>query len=175
MELIENFGLDPILLGAQIVNFLIILFILKKFLYKPILTTLEKRKATIKEGLDKTEEARIRLEKIAEKEKQILRIAQEQAKKILDEAKSESIGIIENSEQQSKIKADRMLRQAREQINLETRAVEKRLSLHVSSLAIDFLKKAVADLFSKKEQESVIKNVLKKVEQKSIQNSEKED
>jgi len=87
MELIENFGLNPILLGAQIVNFLIILFILKKFLYKPILTTLEKRKATIKEGLDKTEEVRIRLEETIEKEKRILRTAQEQARKILDEAR----------------------------------------------------------------------------------------
>ncbi|MBU2632677.1 F0F1 ATP synthase subunit B, partial [Patescibacteria group bacterium] len=49
MEIVKQFGLDPVLLVAQIVNFLILLFILKKLLYKPVLELLKKREDTIKE------------------------------------------------------------------------------------------------------------------------------
>lgn len=165
MELIKNFGLDLVLLAAQIVNFLIILYILRKFLYKPILKTLEKRKLLIKEGLDKTEEVRIRLEETIEKEKRILKTAQEQAKIILEEAKKESLELHRIAEDETKIKADRMLLVAREQISFETKEAEKRLTLQVSRLAIDFLQKATEELFSKKDQELVMKNVLKKFDQ----------
>ncbi len=73
MEIIKNFGLNPILLAAQIVNFLIIFFILKKFLYKPVLNVLNKRQVTIKEGLKQAEEARVKLEKVVIEEKDILK------------------------------------------------------------------------------------------------------
>ena len=63
------------LLAAQIVNFLIVLFILRKFLYKPILDALKKRKDKISDGIRESEEARIRLEKITKDEKMILRNA----------------------------------------------------------------------------------------------------
>lgn len=167
MEFIKNFGLDPVLLFAQIVNFLIILYILRRFLYKPILSALEKRKQLIKEGLDKTEEARVRLEQIVEKEKTVLRTAQTQAKKILDDAKKESLIMVQKTEESTKIKAESILTQTREQIYFETREVEKRLTLHVSRLAVDFLQKAVKDLFSKEDQEAVMKNVLEKFRQKT--------
>ena len=56
MEIIKNFGIDPLLLIAQIVNFLIIFYILKRFALKPILDILKKRENTIKEGLREAEE-----------------------------------------------------------------------------------------------------------------------
>lgn len=173
MELINNFGLDPILLTAQIVNFLVVLFILRKFLYKPILTTLEKRKNLIKEGLKNAEDATINLERIQEKEKRVLRVAQEQARKIIAEAKKESLKIMQNTEEQTKVKAEKMIQQTRMQISLETKKVEKKLTLHVSRLAIDFLKKAIEDLFSKEDQILVMKNVLKKMEVNLIKKKSK--
>lgn len=46
----EQLGIEPQLLLAQLVNFLIILFVLSKLLYKPILGMIEKRKKEIAEG-----------------------------------------------------------------------------------------------------------------------------
>ena len=51
MEIIRNFGIQPVLLLAQIVNFLIILYLLQKFFYKPIVKLLEQRKKRIEESL----------------------------------------------------------------------------------------------------------------------------
>ena len=72
MEIVDHFGLDPYLFGAQVINFLIIFYLLKRFLYKPVLEILRKREREIAEGLKQAEEGKILLEKAQEKEKEIL-------------------------------------------------------------------------------------------------------
>src|SRR5207247_1964428 len=52
MDVLHNFDIEWPLLVAQIVNFLIIFYLLKRFLYKPIFTVLKKRADTIKEELE---------------------------------------------------------------------------------------------------------------------------
>lgn len=163
MELIKNFGIDPILLGAQIVNFLIVLFILRKFLYKPILETLQKRRDKIKEGLKVTEEARVRLEKITQDEKTILRNAEDQGKKLIDDAKTQASELIKKADELTKIKTERLLVETRDQIAFETKEAGNKLEQKISVLAIDFIQKSIPSLFSKTDQENVMKNVLGKL------------
>ena len=163
MELIKNFGVDPILLGAQIVNFLIVLYILRRFLYKPILGNLQKRQDTIKEGLKKAEEGRIRLEKVVEEEKNILRKAQTQAKKIVDDANLEAEDFSRQIEESTKKQSQKLLKDANEQIGRLSLEMEKRLTLNISSLAVKFLERALSQLFSQKEQREVMQNALKKI------------
>ena len=163
MELIKNFGIDPILLGAQIVNFLIVLFILRKFLYKPVLDTLKKRKDKISEGQKMAEEARIRLEKVVQDEKNILRNAQDEEKKLIDDAKKETSEMIRKADELTKVKTERLLVEARNQISSETKEAGKKLEQKISLLAIDFIQKALPSLFSKNDQEIAMKNVLAKL------------
>ena len=61
MNIFQNFGVNPILLLAQIVNFLIILYVLKRFMYKPVLNILKNREDEIKKGI---EDAQIAEEKL---------------------------------------------------------------------------------------------------------------
>ena len=63
-ELIQNFGLDWRLLLAQAVNFFILLFLLKRFAYGPILNALKTRKTKIEEGIRFGKEAEKRLGEI---------------------------------------------------------------------------------------------------------------
>ena len=77
MDFLKNLGFDPVMLGAQILNFLIIFFLLKRFLYKPVLDMIKKREDVIKEGLKQSEEAKLNLEKTLLEEKRILTKAQE--------------------------------------------------------------------------------------------------
>lgn len=163
MEIIGNFGLNPILLGAQIVNFLIVFFVLKKFLYKPILEVLNKRQVTIKDGLIAAEEARVKLEKVVVEEKNILRQAQLQSKKIIEDAKEESADITKKLNEEAKKQTEKLLNDAREQITKESVETEKRLALSTSKLAIAFLEKALQEFFSSKEQKEIISQALKKI------------
>lgn len=163
MEIISNFGLNPILLGAQIVNFLIVFFVLKKFLYKPILEVLNKRKVTIKEGLRAAEDARVKLEKVVIEEKNILRLAQLQSKKILEDAKLESEAIAKKMGEDSRRQTEELLKDAREQIAKESAETEKKLALSTSKLSIKVLERALQEFFSSKEQKEIISKALKKI------------
>lgn len=163
MDILKNFGVDGYLLVAQIVNFLIILFILKKFLYKPILELLNKRKTTIKEGLAQAEEARVKLEKVIVEEKQILKNAQLQARKIIEDARQEALDGARNIQEENKKQTEKMLNDARGQMAREFQETEKRLAVNVSKIAVSFLEKSLEKFFSNKDQENVMKEALSKM------------
>src|SRR5690242_6061309 len=87
MGIVEQFGIEPLLLASQVFNFLVLLYILKRFLYKPVLEILKKREEKIKQGLHDAALAQKRLEEAAKKEQEILAKANKQAREFLDEAK----------------------------------------------------------------------------------------
>lgn len=163
MEIVKNFGLNPVLLVAQIVNFLLVLFLLKKFLYKPVIDVLKKRQTTIKEGLEQAESARVKLEKVVIEEKNILRQAQLQSKSILEDAKKESEEIVRKMSENAKKQTEKMLKDAQEQIARDAAETEKRLAVSTSRLAVAFLEKTLANFFSSDEQKEVINQALKKI------------
>ncbi len=167
MEIFESFGINWILLVAQIVNFLVIFYLVKRFALKPILKLLKDRENTIKEGLRQAEESQRLLEQANEKERTILKKAQSEAKILLADAKREREEMLAKSEERTRVQTETMLKEAREQINAETRDAEKRLSAHVSKLAVELLEKSATELFSDKEQSSVIETAVKKLGKRS--------
>ncbi|MCD6149493.1 F0F1 ATP synthase subunit B [bacterium] len=111
MELLSNLGINGKLLLAQIVNFFILLYILKRFAYKPILKVLDDRKEKIEKGLQDAEKAKNKLGEMEEKEKKILLTARKEAQKIVDSAeeiakKNKEEIIIESKSQAEKILSD---------------------------------------------------------------------
>jgi F-type H+-transporting ATPase subunit b len=86
----EKLGIEPMLLLAQIVNFTIVVVVLSKFLYKPILGMLEKRKKEIEEGVKMAAKAREDQEKIGEKKESMLATTRKEAQEILEEARKQA-------------------------------------------------------------------------------------
>ncbi len=166
MDILKNFGVDPVLMGAQIVNFLIIFYLLKRFLYKPVLGMLKKREDKIQEGLKQAEEARLTLEKTLSDEKKILAKAQDKAKEIVEhsrlQAKEDSKKIVEETRKQ----AEGILQEAKQQIEQESAAVEKRISEKVTMLASDMLTKSLEGFFGEKEQKQIASRVLDKIKRR---------
>jgi F-type H+-transporting ATPase subunit b len=163
MEIIKNFGIEPVLLIAQIVNFLIIAFILKKLLYKPVLEVLKKRKDEIKDGLKQAEESKLALEKALEEEKKILKKAQDQARKILDDAKNQSILTAQEIEEKTRAQSEKILEESRKQIEEEVKMAEKRLTSNVNKLSIDILKKSLKETFTGKDEDMLIDRAVKEI------------
>src|SRR5690348_3422277 len=135
MEILKTFGIEPTLLIAQIVNFLIILFLLQKFAFKPILKMLNERKKTIAEGVKSAENARLALEEAIEKEKKLLKTAQQEAQVILADARKQSDEFIAGSREEAKKQVEQMLKEAKDKINQDSRELEKRLAVSAASLA----------------------------------------
>lgn len=163
MEILKTFGFDPVMLGAQIVNFLIIFYLLKRFLYKPVLEMLKKREDAIAKGLEQAEQSRLTLEKTLEQEKKILTKASEESKKIMEEAKFQAIEISKEIEENTKKAAEKMLIEARQQIEQDAKETEKMLSEKVSIIAAGMLTKSLEGMFGKKEQKQIADKALKEI------------
>jgi F-type H+-transporting ATPase subunit b len=163
MELLHTFGIDPVLLIAQFINFAIVILLLKKFLYKPILSMLKTREEEIKRGVADAEKARQVLEETVQKEKKILQAAQSDAKKLIDEAKKQAEYMLEEARKESKKQTDQMIKEARNQIISETKLAEKQLATHVAKLAIDFLDISIRDVFTEKDRNEVMERAIKKI------------
>lgn len=111
MEALANLGIDWKLLLAQVVNFAILLWILKRYAYKPMLQMLDERTSKIERGLLDAEAAQVKLREMEEKEKAVLSEARAEAKKILaetDEAakKRDAMKTAETEEQVKKLLLD---------------------------------------------------------------------
>jgi len=166
MEILKDFGINPILIIAQIVNFLIILYVLKRFLYKPVLEVIKKRENSIKEGLKQAEEARVLMEKTAVREREVIKKAQEESRKLLEETKKQRDEVLKATEVSAQKRAEQILSEAKKQITFETSKAQKELSMRVSGLAVEFLQKSVAELFSKEDQEVIIKGAITKIKKR---------
>lgn len=86
MEALANLGIDWKLFLAQAVNFLVLLFILRRFAYRPMLEFLEKRTERIEKGLKDAEAAGVKLKAIEEEEKKVLSAARVEARNLLQQA-----------------------------------------------------------------------------------------
>lgn len=168
MEILQEFGVDKYLLAAQIINFLIIAYVLKRYAYKPILKLLEDRKKTIEQGYKQAEEAKVLLEQANEKETALLKSAQATAKKMQEEAKKQSEEILKKAEEDTRKRTQALLLEAKEIIAKESKDAEKRLESHITELSMAFLEKAVSGLFTPADQKAVMEKAAKSFDKLKI-------
>lgn len=166
MEILDTFGFNPILFGAQVINFLIIFFVLKKFLYKPLLKTMQTRQKRIEDGLTFAQETEARLEKIKKEEIKILKAAQAQSKELLSETRKQAQDILKSTQEQAKEETKKMIEDARAQIAKETKQAESRLMQQVGDVSIHFLEESLMGFFTEKEQQQIMAKALKRLEDK---------
>jgi F-type H+-transporting ATPase subunit b len=163
MEILKTFGFDPILLGAQIINFLIIFYLLKRFLYKPVLGMLKTREDKIKEGIKQAEEARLTLEKTLEEEKKIFAKAHEESKLLIADAKTQALEVSKEIEENTKKQAEKILLDARAQIEQDAKRMEQELGAKISVLAKEMLEKSLEGVFGEKEQKNILDKAVKNI------------
>lgn len=114
-ELIGQLGIDWRSLASQAVNFLLLLAVLRIFVYKPILKILKERRAKAEETIVKSKEADERLERI-----------QEVGKEKLKEAEWQALNILRQTEERAKTVEAKLLEEARKK---ETEALKKTAAL----------------------------------------------
>lgn len=163
MEFLKSLGFDPIMLGAQILNFLIIFYLLKRFLYKPVMDMVKKREDKITEGLKQAQEASQTLENALLMEKKILSKAQNESQKLIEDAKLQAQELSNQMEEHAKAQTQKLIADAHFQIQQETAQVERRLSEKTSLLAREILAKSLSGIFSQGEQKKVVEKALKNI------------
>ena len=165
MEILNQFGFDIKLFAAQIVNFLVIAFVFKRFLYKPLLEILEKRKSTIKRGLLDAEKAQKALEEAEERKDAIISKAGIEADRIINEAKNQAESIREGMLEETKKEITAMMEATVTQIQLEKENFKKEAKNMSLEIARQVLNSTLSSLFDNKEKEIIVKKSISKIKQ----------
>jgi len=148
------------LLFWMLLSFSILLFILKKFAWKPILQGLKSREEFISKALKQAEEAKAELAKIQDKNLELAEKARVEREKDFQEAKAFREKLIEEAKDEARAEAQKMIEKARDLIRQEKEAAKKELYITVSSLAIDLSEKILRKQFSDRDQQQVYVNEL---------------
>ena len=96
----------------QLITFVLVLLLLRKFVYSKLVDTLETRRVAVIESLDNAKEAAKELEKTNEKTAELLKTAQKEAADIVALARSEAAGVVEEAETKAKKRAEHLIEQA---------------------------------------------------------------
>jgi F-type H+-transporting ATPase subunit b len=163
MEILSNFGVEPVLLLAQIVNFAILLFILKRFLYKPIMKVLEERKSKVETSLRQAEEIEKRFDETSTKQENILDRAQGEASKIIEGAKDEAKILSEQIQKEANDRANRTIERAKQSLELEKQKMVSEAKNELVDLVAYSTEKIAPKLMKKTEKEEVIRQTIKEV------------
>ncbi len=163
MDILNNFGFEPVLFAAQVVNFLVILFLLQKFALKPILKLLDDRKQTIAEGFKNAETAQKALTQAVEEEKKIIRSAQQTSEQLIDTAKKQAKEIVTLARQEAKEQVEEIIESARAEMAQEQKKLEKELAVSVARTAVNMVEKALVGLVDQKDQQKVVEKFTEKL------------
>ena len=122
-----------------------LVFLLKKFAWKPILDTINERETSIRDALKSAEEARSEIEIAQADNKKILKQALIEKEKILKEANILKTNIINESKDIAKIEAEKIIKQAEDFIKAEKNAAINDLKVQVAELSINIAEKVLKD------------------------------
>ncbi|WP_339609878.1 F0F1 ATP synthase subunit B [uncultured Planktosalinus sp.] len=145
------------------ITFLILLFILKKFAWKPILGAVSSREESIKDALAAAEAARREMENLQADNERILQEARAEREAMLKEARDMKNKMIADAKEDAKLTADKMISQAQEAIQSEKKAAIAELKGQVASLSLEIAEKVVKqELSNKGQQEKLVEDMLGK-------------
>ena len=125
MEILENLGIDWKILLAQTINFLVILYLLKRFAYRPFLKILRERKEKIDKGIKRSEEIEKRIQAIKSQKEKILENARQNAFQILKQIEEKGRGKAEQIIKESQKEKEKILEMARKQGEMEIEKMQE--------------------------------------------------
>jgi len=152
------------LLFWMTISFLLLVLILGKYAWKPILKSINKRNQSIEDALAAAEKAREEMAKLMTDNEKILLEAKAQREEILKEARTFSENIISDAKNAAKSDIEKMKEQARIDINNEKTAALSQIKNQVAEISIQIAEKLLRkNLEDKEKQEQLIDDILKDV------------
>ena len=163
MEIVSKLGIDVKLILAQIVNFVIILIVLRKLAYKPILDLLDRRKKMIEKNVDDTRKIEERMVKMEEEKKHVIADAGKKAMEIIEKAKAEAQAEREQATLNAKKEISGLAERYRAQLKAEEAKMLKDVKEEVSSLIVSVCEKILKKDFDKADQKRLVEAIRKEI------------
>jgi len=157
------FGINPWLLAGQIINFLVIGWVLYRFLLKPLQANMKARSEKIARGLQDAEKARLALEDAGKERERVLADAYAQATRILERARDEAERLRAGALERAGADAERMIAEARDLMDLERQEMERDVQGLSIQLSGKILESVVTGLFSEDEKARIVAEGMRRI------------
>jgi len=149
----------------QLLIFVGLILILKKFAWKPILDTLNEREKSIKESLESAQKAKDEFSKIKADNDKILSNAKKERDFIISDAKKTGREIIEDSKNLAKLESEKIIENARESIIQEKDLILKDLKSQVVDISVEIASKILQkELNEKQKQDDYTQKLIDQIE-----------
>jgi len=155
---------DPGLFIWTIVTFLVLLALLAKFAWRPLLAALDSRQETIRKSLDDAQQARQELERLNKESAEIIRTARVEAESIISQGRADGERLREEVRQKARAEADHIVKNAERQIQLETGRALQQIRREAVDLSVMIASKIIQRNISKEDNERLIEDALKQIE-----------
>ena len=144
------------------VVFVLLLLLLKKFAWKPILSAVEERNSLINDSLQAAEKARDEMSELNSNNEKIIAQAKLDRDSLLKEAREMKSQIISQAKDQAALEAEKLVNSAKEQISNEKMKALTELKNHVAELSIEMAEKVLSnELSDASKQKELINRSLK--------------
>ena len=148
----ETFGWNPWLFLSQVISFLIVALLLRRFAYKPILAVLEERRRTIEEGRLNAEKIKKELAEAEKRYQEIIAKANADAQKMIDEARQSAAHLSERKQQEAITAAEQIIAKAREAAAIEHERTMESLKRELGRLVVDTTAKVTGKVLTQEDQ-----------------------
>ncbi|RWU05704.1 MULTISPECIES: F0F1 ATP synthase subunit B [Pedobacter] len=153
------------LLAWNTISFLVLVFLLGKFAWKPIMKGIHDREKSIDEALNKAELARQEMARLSSQNEELMKQAREERDQILKEAKTLKDSIVNEAKTQAQTEGAKLIEKARIEIENQKKAALAELKGQVSALSLDIAERVLrSQLDDKAKQQELVNNLLKDVE-----------
>ncbi|MDN3605620.1 F0F1 ATP synthase subunit B [Kaistella yonginensis] len=150
------------LLFWMTLTFLILLFLLAKFAWKPILAAVNEREVTIVDSLNQAKLAKLEVENLKAENEIIIREAKVQRDMILKEARDIKDRIVGEAKDVAKIEGDKMIESARQTIQAEKTAAVADIKSQIGTLSVSIAESILKQkLDNDSAQDTLVANILK--------------
>lgn len=160
-SLFSSLGIDGRTLVFQLIAFLVLVFILKKWVFPIFVNVIEKREADIERSTKEADRLKAQAEESETKTSQALAKARKEAAQIIASARDEANLTITKAEDKAKAKSESLLSQAQEEILLEKKKAQKDLLSEVSGLVAVATEKVLGKMSNVEIDDAVIEESIR--------------
>ena len=135
-NIVEQFGVNTPMLIAQAINFTLVAFVIYRFGFKGILSTIKEREKQISDSLKHAEKIKLELEETERRQKETLKEASLEAKKTVTGAQEQAKSYIESQKEDARKQAEEIIQKAKESMELERERVLNEAKEEIASLVV---------------------------------------
>lgn len=165
---ISALGINAVGLAAQIINFTLLVLLLRAFLYKPVVRMLDQRAQRVKESMEQAEEVKLQLARMREDYAAEIKKARIDAQEVIAKAIAEGERLRQATRDEGKREAEAFLARARVQIERDRDEASRALRGEVASLALLAAGQVVGKSLDQSGHYLLIEDVLRELEQMDL-------